>query len=35
MTPASLKKNFQTEIMSFGLEVFRLENNWTFMKHNP
>jgi hypothetical protein len=21
--------------MSFGLEVFRLENNWTFMKHTP
>lgn len=21
--------------MSFGLEVFRIENNWTFMKYTP
>ena len=34
MTPASLRKNFQGEIMSFGLEIFRLENNWEFMKYN-
>ena len=35
MTPASLEKNYKTELKFCGDKIFRKNHHWTFVRNNP